>query len=277
MSLFDTLSSATPAQVKEFLEPLASWRAGYTPIATWTSVFTASFTYLALVLGGQAVMNRLPAVPASVTKWPSVVHNVALSFGSLVLLVLMLEEVLQLSQVTGPFGAICSQYMYSARMEQLYIVNYYFKFWEFLDTFFLVIKKKPLMFLHVYHHMATAVLCFIEIQYQTPMSWVVITLNLAVHVVMYAYYALTTLRIPCPWKRYITVFQIVQFVIDVFICCFATYNHYIYVNWPWLPHVGDCEGKPMGAWSGIGILMSYLVLFLLFYRNTYTKSKAKTA
>ena len=38
----------------------------------------------------------------------------------------------------------------------------------------------------------------------------------------------------------------------------------------------------MGAWSGIAILMSYLLLFLLcayeltVYRNTYTKPKAKT-
>lgn len=210
MTLFDILAGAIPESAKATLEPVLAWRPGYTPLATWTGSLGASFTYLALVLGGQALMKYLPPASARITKWPSVVHNIALSLSSLLLLVIMLEEVLRLGSTGGLYYSICSQRMYTPRMETLYMINYYFKYWEFIDTFFLVVKKKPLMFLHVYHHMATAVLCFIEIEYTTPMQWVVITLNLAVHVVMYGYYAMATLRIPCPWKRYITVFQIVQ-------------------------------------------------------------------
>ena len=30
------------------------------------------------------------------------------------------------------------------RMEFFYIINYYFKYWELVDTVFLALKKKPL-------------------------------------------------------------------------------------------------------------------------------------
>lgn len=50
---------------------------------------------------------------------------------------------------------------------------------------------------------------------QTPVSWVPIILNLAVHTVMYFYYFQSARGVRCWWKKYITVMQIVQFVIDL--------------------------------------------------------------
>jgi fatty acid elongase 3 len=172
------------------------------------------------------------------------------------------------------------------------------KYVELVDTVFLFLKKKPLQFLHVYHHGATAVLCFTQLIGHTSVviiipfilqsdllqSYVPITLNLTVHVVMYWYYFQAARGVRVWWKEWVTRIQIIQFVVDLLFVYFASYTYYPFPPqsdvaysyftsnyFPWMPNNGNCAGEEFAAIFGCALLTSYLFLFIGFYAATYQR------
>ncbi|KAL0252979.1 hypothetical protein I308_102373 [Cryptococcus tetragattii IND107] len=247
-----------------------TWIPGESPLSTQKAVVAAVGTYLLVIFGGREMMkNRQPFK----LKIPFQIHNVYLTLGSGLLLVLMLEEIIPLFLKHGFFWSICSTSAFTPRLVTYYMINYYFKYVELIDTVFLVLKKKPLAFLHVFHHAATAVLCYTQLNGETSVQWVVISLNLTVHVIMYYYYYATAGGAKIWWKKYLTTLQITQFIIDLFIVFFATYSHFA-VKYG-APAIGDCAGSESAALFGCGLLGSYLLLFIAFYKATYKKGAAK--
>lgn len=148
------------ARIPVSLPPhLTSYVKGETPFSTTSGVVATLFSYLAVIFIVQALMkNQQPHKLTPLFQ----AHNVILSSGSLLLLVLMLEEILPILWKEGFHYAICAEEAWTAvrrscfasrslnakvaqkRMEFYYMVNYYFKYLELLDTVFLAFKKKPL-------------------------------------------------------------------------------------------------------------------------------------
>ncbi|TVY40932.1 putative elongation of fatty acids protein [Lachnellula occidentalis] len=243
--------------------------AGETPMSTLrdTSIFVAVY-YTIIFSGREWMRNREPFKLKSLF----LIHNFVLTAVSAILLALFIEELLPTVVRKGIFYAICDHDGgWTQPLVVLYYLTYLTKYLELLDTVFLFLKKKPLTFLHCYHHGATAVLCYTQLIGHTSVSWVPITLNLTVHVVMYWYYFQSARGVRISWKEWVTRLQIIQFVIDLGFVYFASYTYFSSTYFTWMPHSGQCAGEEFAAFAGMIILSSYLVLFISFYLATYSK------
>ncbi|KAE9983950.1 hypothetical protein BLS_003355 [Venturia inaequalis] len=244
-----------------------------TNLSTYSTTFSVLVAYYLIIFGGREYMrSREPIKLSFFFK----LHNFYLTLISGGLLALFAEQMIPSLYKNGLFYCICHiDGGWADKLVILYYLNYLTKFLELLDTCFLFLKKKPLTFLHTYHHGATALLCYTQLIGHTAVSWVPITLNLSVHVVMYWYYFQSARGIRIWWKQYITVMQITQFVVDLGFVYFASWTYFTSTYFPSLPNLGRCAGEEFAAIAGICILSSYLLLFISFYAATYKKPLPK--
>ncbi|KAK6352474.1 hypothetical protein TWF730_009299 [Orbilia blumenaviensis] len=256
-----------PAEEFEFVH-------GKTPVSTLPHALAIIAVYYVVIFGGKAIMADRKALRLNALFQ---IHNVFLTVLSGSLLALAMEQLIPILLRNGLFYGICNINSYTQKLVVIYYLNYLTKYFELLDTVFLFLKKKPLTFLHTYHHGATALLCYTQLVGTTSVQWVPITINLFVHVVMYWYYFLSARGIRVWWKEWITRLQIAQFIIDLVFVYFASYTYFTSTYFKWMPSAGECAGEEFAAIAGMGILSSYLVLFISFYLATYKKSGKRAA
>ena len=83
----------------------ASYVQGKTPLSTTPAVVASLISYLTIVFGVQAYMtNKQPQKLTTLFQ----AHNIILSTGSFVLLILMLEEIIPIMWTKGLFSAVCA-------------------------------------------------------------------------------------------------------------------------------------------------------------------------
>mmetsp|Transcript_3745 Transcript_3745/g.3526 ORF Transcript_3745/g.3526 Transcript_3745/m.3526 type:complete len:360 (-) Transcript_3745:360-1439(-) len=147
-------------------------------------------------------------------------------------------------------------------------IHYCDKYLEFFDTYFMVLRGRmdQVSFLHVYHHFSITWAWWIAMRlFPAGDSYFGALFNSWIHVLMYAYYALSLCKITCPWKRYLTQAQLFQFTsVVIYTICMPfltkeTYKsqHYICMS--------------VQVWE----MVSLFLLFSLFYRKSYGKKGGK--
>jgi len=85
---------------------------------------------------------------------------------------------------------------------QLFILS---KFPELFDTLFIVVHKKPLIFLHWYHHITVLLYCWHSYVTTSPSGLFFVVMNYCVHAVMYGYYFLMAIKMRPKWFNPIVV------------------------------------------------------------------------
>ena len=98
------------------------------------------------------------------------------------------------------------------------VIDHY-QIFDLLDTVFFVLRKKSrqITTLHVLHHSHMPILTWLAIKFfPHPPPALTLLLNSTVHIVMYIYYYMAAdprYKQNLWWKKYITVLQLVQFLI----------------------------------------------------------------
>ena len=240
---------------KPWIEPSSLREHPYIPVVTVVA-------YLLFVFTGPKFMASRPSIQCrhALTIW-----NGALSLFSFIGMIRTLPDLLYrlnsqpfMSTITTP--SISSWGVGATGLwVQLFVFS---KFPELVDTIFLVIRKRPVIFLHWYHHVTVLLYCWHSYSTEAPQALYFVAMNYSVHSMMYGYYCLMNLKMKPKWLSpiYITIMQIAQMVVGVSIQLFSSY-HYL-----------TNEDSPMNSQNLIAgglMYLSYLGLFVKFAFDRY--------
>ncbi len=156
---------------------------------------------------------------------------------------------------SGPSGLWVMLFMYS-------------KIPELIDTIFIVIRKKPLIFLHWYHHITVLLFCWSAYSTLDAGGLFFVSMNYTVHAMMYGYYCLQALNC-CP-KAFppvlITIAQITQMLVGTGVCVSC---------WYYLLNGKPCANDFNNLVAGAIMYGSYLYLFCEFALKRYVFKQPK--
>jgi len=172
-------------------------------------LFTIGYVTTCLILShNQSALSRLYILHPSyksLLRSITIVHNAVLIVYSGVTCILMSDAFLQ--GIPDPTFAmnLCWVFTYS-------------KIYEFLDTYLILLKGQPTIFLQKYHHIGALICWWLNCYYLAPDIYMPTLLNSFIHTIMYSYYLAAILGYK--WttvKPFITVAQLSQFFIGSYI------------------------------------------------------------
>ena len=213
--------------------------------------------YVPLVFGGVKLMEKRE--PMNLGRFLTV-WNFLMALFSAVGFVYALIPIRQIfNHRLGLYSWICDVWVVEqpAVSELAVFLFVTSKVFEFIDTIFLVLRKRPVIFLHWYHHVIT----FLFTWYSSVTSpaysssgYYFCLMNYFVHAWMYLYYMLVSMKIYPKWDLFITLLQLIQMVLGVVIITISM----------------SCDSSD---WTGLafGYLLyaSFFYLFVQIFQRRY--------
>jgi len=215
--------------------------------------------YLAgIFLGTKAMASREPFD----LKGPLAAWNFLLSAGSVVGFVMAVHLAVNGARTKGLHALACDNTIWWGNPAvMLFCLS---KVPELVDTAFIVLRKKPLHFLHYYHHATVLLFCWDAWVVNNAVGGMFAIMNLLVHSIMYAYYCAAAIgvRFPQILRKNITNLQLTQMVLG---CSLCVYN------------MCNCNRTPQNNLYGLAMYASYFALFLNFWVQQYIVAPRKKA
>ncbi|CAG0887315.1 unnamed protein product [Darwinula stevensoni] len=232
-------------------ETTLKWIQSYYPFT-----YPIAIVYLLLIWVLQRWMRSLSPYRLTVALF---VWNAGMAAFSAVGAIRINEELIRVASGSGFHATICSNsYLYDPitnYWSYLFVVS---KIVELGDTIFLVLRKKPVRFIHWFHH--AIVVPFSAYGVGGLMStgrWFG-GLNYFVHTIMYTYFALTTLGFA--FARFVPLFITSLQVLQMFLATFATFWTLFALM------VGlDCDVTPTNASVSSAVYLFFVILFLKYF------------
>ena len=225
-------------------------------------------TYVAMVFWSKNQLKDTKPWSSQLTVC-AIAWNVLLAVFSAICFVLFSVESVTVWSSGGWHGVVCSVPPHNGHHALWSLMFIASKLWEFGDTALLVLRGRPVTFLHWYHHCTVLMLsCYIG-GHNSPLRRIFANVNSGVHGLMYSYYALAVggFKLSRKLSMAITTLQVIQMVLGVAACV-----HY-------LGHHGS-SSCPQGAFTShdlspvyfsLFVYFTYLILFLQFFHQAYIK------
>lgn len=225
----------------------------------WTNSLIYSAVYIAFVFGGQRFMQNRPGYDL---RWALIVWSGLLAMFSIIGTARTLPEMISAIRYRSLKYSMCDSTYYkgvSGFWGSLFVVS---KAYELGDTFFIVMRKQPVVFLHWYHHATVLVYTWYSYPEANATGRWFMNMNYVVHSFMYTYYLIRAMRfkIPRAASMCVTILQILQMVVGLVIPLWA-YR---------IKSSGEpCKQSIENLRLCSLMYLSYLVLFSHFFYTRY--------
>lgn len=230
-------------------------------------IFSNSF-YLFVIMVLFAYMKSIEKDYKEELKYVIAAYNVI----CVILAGYVVYGIVEFQLTTGELQFVCNDgartgYI-AERLGWIFWVFFAQKFWEFLDTWFFILRRNfnQVSVLHVYHHASITVVVGLLMRHQyTGDVYLPILLNAFIHVLMYSHYFVTSMKLvkKAWWSPILTAMQLTQFVL------IATQSA---IGWYRGP---ECGTPDWGKAMLIGYMGTMLILFGEFFVKKYIKGAAK--
>eukprot|EP00900_Chrysochromulina_parva_P024168 jgi/Chrpa1/6385/Chrysochromulina_OHIO_Genome00015395-RA len=171
----------------------------------------------------------------------------------------------------GWYPSVCAHatsygYGYSGLFVCLFI---YSKLAELVDTFFLLVRKSPVILLHWYHHLSVLLYCWHAYSARIGTGLWFASMNYGVHSIMYFYFGLTQTgergrKFAKKFAMLITTLQLTQMVFGIAVTVSSVIYH---------AQGRVCYVSLVNSGFGLAMYVSYFFLFLQLFLENYVFNK----